>query len=112
MVAGSSNVRVPLAPASGAIASTNCQAVMTSLGALLLITPANIGPDVVPACMFSGVPGGLLVSSTTPARAAPPRQPTNTINKRKFFIFEPFPCIGVGGATSPWSRAPHAGSSG
>ena len=57
------------------------QAAMMSLGGLSLTTLTSIDPDVVPADMISGVPGGLLVDRTTPARAPPARRPSRAQDK-------------------------------
>jgi hypothetical protein len=66
---------------------------MTSLGGLSLTTLASIGPDVVPADIVRGVPGGLLVFNTTPALAAPPSRLRNTTESRSIFVREPFPWV-------------------
>ena len=110
-MAGSWNVSVPVAPESGTITSWMFQAAITSLGGLSLTTLTSIDPDVVPALMVSGVPGGLLVDRTRPARALPAIRPRRAKDRISFFIYEPFPIggnprVNQAGATNIARRAP------
>src|SRR5271157_20553 len=93
-VAGSWNVSVPEAPASGMISSWKFQAAMMSLGGLSLTTLTNIGPDVVPGLMRSGVPGGLLVPRMMPARAPPASRERKAMDRMSFFITQAFSASG------------------
>ena len=59
---------------------------MTSLGGLSLEIKTDIVPDVVPASMMSGVPGGFVVVRITPARPPVAMNPRKTSVKMERFI--------------------------